>query len=128
VAGFVGTSNLLEPEAAEQLLGVSGTVSIRPEKIRLQAEDQPRPEGPDVVAVAGTVTDVVYLGSATHSVVELAVGGRLSVMQQNTESSLEHVMARRGERVLLTWQRAHVVTLAARHEPDQEDEQPATVG
>ena len=56
------------------------------------------------------------------------IRSRKQDMQQNTESSLEHVMARRGERVLLTWQRAHVVTLAAPHEPDQEDEQPATVG
>src|SRR5215211_5609860 len=40
VAGFVGTSNLLEPGAAEELLGVAGTVSIRPEKIHLHGADQ----------------------------------------------------------------------------------------
>ena len=37
VAGFVGTSNLLRGEAAERILGTSGTFTIRPEKIRLAA-------------------------------------------------------------------------------------------
>ena len=110
VAGFVGTSNLLDGDVADAVLGSRGTFSIRPEKIRLRADDD-APVGDDEVAVRGTVADVVYLGSATHSIVELATGGRLSVMQQNLESSLDHALARRGERVLLSWQRAHVVKL-----------------
>src|SRR5689334_13190868 len=35
VAGFVGTSNLLAGAVAEQVLGRSGTFTVRPEKIRL---------------------------------------------------------------------------------------------
>ncbi len=127
VAGFVGTSNLLESEVAERVLGEPVTVSIRPEKIHLHGEDEPVPEG-DQVAVAGTVTNVVYLGSATHTVVELAGGGQLSVMQQNTESSLDHVMARRGQRVLLSWQRAHTVRLAPQARGARTDAQPTSVG
>ncbi len=34
VAGFVGTSNLIDGDAAERLLGEPGTFSVRPEKIR----------------------------------------------------------------------------------------------
>ncbi len=114
VAGFVGTSNLLEGEVAERLIGERGTFSIRPEKIRLRhAGDSAPPPAPeaDECAAKGSVREVVYLGSATHSVVDLDVGGHLTVLQQNLESSIDHALAQRGEDVVLTWQRTHVVTL-----------------
>jgi putative spermidine/putrescine transport system ATP-binding protein len=123
VAGFVGTSNLLEGHVAEQILGETGTFSIRPEKIRLReaGEAEGAPSGGDECAVKGTVREVVYLGSATHSVVDLDVGGHLTVLQQNLESSIDHALAYRGEDVLLTWQRANVVTLGGR-EPATEQQ------
>jgi putative spermidine/putrescine transport system ATP-binding protein len=114
VAGFVGTSNLLEAAVAERVIGERGVFSIRPEKIRLRqaGEHGERPrEGGDVCEVKGTVREVVYLGAATHSVVDLDVGGHLTVLQQNLESSIDHALAYRGEEVILTWQREHVVTL-----------------
>src|SRR6185437_6491123 len=37
VAEFVGTSNLITGEAAQQILGRSGSYAVRPEKIRLRA-------------------------------------------------------------------------------------------
>ena len=114
VAGFVGTSNLLQGDVAEQLLGERGNFSIRPEKIQLRhagAASEPSAAGGDECTAKGTVREVVYLGSATHSVVALDAGGHLTVLQQNLESSIDHALAHRGEDVLLTWQRAHVVTL-----------------
>src|SRR3954471_6505473 len=104
VAGFVGTSNLLKGEVARALLGEEGTFSIRPEKIVLRpAAAQPDPPEPDTVEVPGVVQDIVYLGSATHSIVDLDIAGddgtRLSVMHQNLRSSLHSDMAQRGERV-----------------------------
>src|SRR3954470_20061507 len=39
VAGFVGTSNLLEGDVAEAILGTTGLFTVRPEKIRLQPRD-----------------------------------------------------------------------------------------
>jgi putative spermidine/putrescine transport system ATP-binding protein len=121
VAGFVGTSNLLHGDVAQRLLGGPGPFSIRPEKIHLGAEGDPVPDDAEHVTVPGTVADVVYLGSATHSVVDLRVPGadgptsdpaaRLSVMQQNLQSSLDRALARRGQRVLLSWHRGHVVDL-----------------
>ena len=45
VAGFVGTSNLLEGAAARAVLGIDGAYTVRPEKIRLldpAASDGPR--------------------------------------------------------------------------------------
>ena len=39
VAGFVGTSNLLDAEAARAILGREGRFTVRPEKIRLLDPD-----------------------------------------------------------------------------------------
>jgi putative spermidine/putrescine transport system ATP-binding protein len=129
VAGFVGISNLLTDAVARDVLGMPGTFSVRPEKIRLTADGEAGHDGhdgDDLVTAPGTVADVVYLGSATHSVVDLAAGGRLHVMQQNLESSLDHALARRGQRVTLSWQRAHVVSLAGPENPPPD--QPAPLG
>ena len=114
VAGFVGTSNLLEGEAARRVIGEAGVFSIRPAKIRLTplaGRARRRAPQDEACEVHGTVREVVYLGSATHSVVDLDVGGSLTVLQQNLESSIDHALAYRGEDVLLTWQRAHMVSL-----------------
>jgi putative spermidine/putrescine transport system ATP-binding protein len=123
VAGFVGTSNLLDEDVAEKILGERQLVSIRPEKIHLHAPGD-RPAGDpadDHVTADGTVADVVYLGSATHSIVDLDAGARLSVMQQNLESSLDHALARRGEKVRLSWDRTHVVHLSRQADPAMEE-------
>jgi hypothetical protein len=48
-------------------------------------------------------------------------------MQQNLESSLDHALGRRGQRVLLTWQRAHVVALTPHAGPEAASE-PVTAG
>ncbi|MCP9207605.1 ABC transporter ATP-binding protein [Streptomyces cucumeris] len=108
VAGFVGTSNLLTGPAAEQVVGETGTFSIRPEKIRVLKED--RDGGtPDASGAVGTVAEVVYLGDATRFLVDLDAGGRLTALQQNLETSSEDVAAYRGSRVRLQWQPRHTV-------------------
>jgi len=111
VAGFVGTSNLLEGPVAQQLLGDPGPVSIRPEKITLLTPEDPAPSGEDVCTARGVVREVVYLGAATHSVVDLDAGGTLTVLQQNLETSSTRLLDRRGEPVTLCWRRLHVVSL-----------------
>jgi putative spermidine/putrescine transport system ATP-binding protein len=111
VAGFVGTSNLLEGRAAQALLGEAGPVSIRPEKITLRPGRHAVDGTAEVCVATGVVSEVVYLGASTHTVVDLDDGGRLTVLQQNLESSPLHALGRRGEAVTLSWQRSHVVTL-----------------
>ena len=111
VAGFVGTSNLLTGEVAKRLLGEEGTFSIRPEKIRLRPAADTGAVADGTCTAGGVVREVIYLGSSTHSVVELDAGATLTVLQQNLESSPDRVLARRGEDVVLTWQRDHVVAL-----------------
>lgn len=100
VAGFVGTSNLLEGDSAQQVVGASGTYSIRPEKIRVLKESAEADE-PEHSTATGTVVEVVYLGDATRFLVDLDAGGRLTALQQNLETSSEDVAAYRGTRVRL---------------------------
>jgi putative spermidine/putrescine transport system ATP-binding protein len=103
VAGFVGTSNLLQGGAAEQVLGNTGTYSVRPEKIRLaNALDR---AGDGEHAAAGVVREVVYVGAATRFVVDLEVGGHLVVLQQNSQGSSAEAMQMRGRQVQLIWRR-----------------------
>ncbi|MEU6220769.1 ABC transporter ATP-binding protein [Streptomyces sp. NPDC047022] len=108
VASFVGTSNLLQGEAAERVVGATGTYSIRPEKIRV-LKDSADADEPGHSTAAGTVAEVVYLGDATRFLVDLDAGGRLTALQQNLETSSEDVAALRGSRVRLQWHRRHTV-------------------
>ncbi|MFF4685171.1 ABC transporter ATP-binding protein [Streptomyces sp. NPDC001307] len=110
VASFVGTSNLLDGEAAHRIVGTPGTYNIRPEKIRVLKESAEADE-PEHATTTGTVAEVVYLGDATRFLVDLDSGGRLTALQQNLETSSEDVAAYRGTRVRLTWHRRHAVRL-----------------
>ncbi|MFI1767902.1 ABC transporter ATP-binding protein [Streptomyces sp. NPDC020800] len=110
VASFVGTSNLVEGEAAHRLLGAPGTYTIRPEKIRVLKESAGAQE-PEHATATGTVAEVVYLGEATRFLVDLDGGGRLTALQQNLETSSEDVAAYRGARVRLRWHRRHAVRI-----------------
>jgi len=110
VAGFVGTSNLLRGEAAERILGSSGTFTIRPEKIRLAAPDAT--VGPDETSATGVVRGVVYLGPDTRYVVTLDAGGELVVTQQNLSTSSTEALAQEGKAVRLVWARQHQLPIA----------------
>ena len=88
VAGFIGTSNVLERDGRR--------FTVRPEKIRLLAEDAPDGE-------PGVVRAAVYLGAITRYVVALDRGGELVAMQQNLEVSSTDIRAMEGRRVRLAW-------------------------
>ncbi|MFH8342441.1 ABC transporter ATP-binding protein [Streptomyces sp. AM6-12] len=110
VAAFVGTSNLLDGEAARRLVGAEGVYNIRPEKIRVLKESAEADE-PEHTTATGVVADAVYLGDTTRLLVDLDGGGRLTAVQQNLETSAEDVAAYRGSRVRLQWHRRHAVRL-----------------
>ena len=110
VAGFVGTSNLLTGDAAQAVIGSSGTFTVRPEKIRLaEPEDEP---GADEQTVRGRVREVVYLGSDTRYIVALDVGGELVVTRQNLQTSSMEALVVQDRPVRLIWKRQHVLSLA----------------
>jgi len=123
-AGFVGTSNLLTGELAQRLVGRGGSFGIRPEKIRLAPVLVPIPDGH--ASARGVVREVVYLGAATHAIVDLDGGGTLTVLQQNVGSTVDQMLAFRGETVVLSWHPASVVTLAEEPPPEQPGDVPPT--
>jgi len=88
VAGFIGTSNLLERDGR--------TFTVRPEKIRVLAETADDGE-------PGAVRAAVYLGASTKFVVALDRGGELTAVQQNLETSSRDVHEMEGKRVRLKW-------------------------
>jgi putative spermidine/putrescine transport system ATP-binding protein len=105
VAGFVGTSNLLEGDVARQVVGRDGTFTVRPEKIRIADVDAP--VGADETAAPGVVRTVVYLGPDTRYIVALDAGAELVVTQQNLATSSMEALAAQGRRVRLIWKRQH---------------------
>ncbi len=111
VAGFVGTSNLVQGDVARKLVGEAGTFVIRPEKLQLVAPDAAPAADGDTCVAHGTVREVVYLGASTHSVVELEAGVTLTVAHQNSDRSIDAALERRGRPVVLTWRRDHLVSL-----------------
>lgn len=109
VAGFVGTSNLFTGEAARTIVGQDGAFMIRPERVRLHAAP---PAADAALCVAeGTVAEVVYLGSATSTVVALDAGATLTVTHPNADTSLDDALESRGRRVAVSWRRDHLVAL-----------------
>jgi spermidine/putrescine transport system ATP-binding protein len=135
VAGFIGTSNLIEFRVdrrddrvlamdvgeGERILAVDpadgqersqATITVRPEWIKIANG------APDDGAsyVGGTVIDVVYLGSITQLIVLLRTGERLTVHRLNDEVGA--VDPRPGEPVMLRWAADHsyIVGSAPGHE------------
>ncbi|HEX9680896.1 MAG TPA: ABC transporter ATP-binding protein [Anaerolineales bacterium] len=105
VAGFVGVSNLIQGPLAVSLSGSPDAFAIRPEKIRLLTGDAAAPDG--LVTVDGQVREVVYLGMVTRYLVGVEGGQELTVIEQNRDTTSMDVLAVRGRRVRLAWDRQH---------------------
>jgi putative spermidine/putrescine transport system ATP-binding protein len=75
VAGFVGTSNLLDGELAASLFGVAEAHTLRPERIRMVPVDVAPAQ--DECLARGVVDDVQYLGAFSRVHVVLEGGGAL---------------------------------------------------
>jgi putative spermidine/putrescine transport system ATP-binding protein len=74
VAGFVGTSNLLDDAMSLRLLGAGGAHIVRPERILVSVDE---PDGDGVAHSPGTVVDVLYLGPESRVRVHLDDGPTL---------------------------------------------------
>ena len=118
VAGFVGTSNRLDPAAAKAL-GLDGDFAIRPEKLRLVGGGQAAADGE--VAAPGRVAEVVYLGPSTHTLVELDAGPRLTVSHPNEDRSIDSALERRGHEVTVVFHRDSLIPLPAPPHPSEEN-------
>jgi spermidine/putrescine transport system ATP-binding protein len=132
VAGFIGTSNVLEGPvqsvsdgvavltfgAGDRVLvrvpptvtpGDKLEVSVRPEKIDLHRSGDPSQSGRSVLS--GIVTEVVYHGTATNYTVTTAAGPDFVVFDQNASGAEDLVV--RGDRVHLTWRPEHSYPIGA---------------
>jgi putative spermidine/putrescine transport system ATP-binding protein len=105
VAGFVGTSNVLDGEAALAVTGSADAFTIRPEKIHMT--DLEHAVGPEECSATGHVLDVVYLGALTKYIVSLDRGGSLVVFQQNLTTSSMEALQVQGRTVRLIWSRGN---------------------
>lgn len=109
VADFVGTSNLFDAAEARRMLGADGPRSLRPEKITLAAAGTKASAGK--VAIPGTVSEVIYLGTSTRLLVDLDGGYRLNVLEQNVSTRGSDAHDRRGTAVVATWSPEDIVSL-----------------
>jgi putative spermidine/putrescine transport system ATP-binding protein len=109
VAGFVGTSNLIERDGRR--------CTVRPEKVRILADGEPTPDG--MQSADGVVREVVYLGSVTRYVVELDRGETLVALRQNAE---RESTAERGRRARLAWAPEDVNAVDADGDAVQQEE------
>ena len=114
VAGFVGTSNLLDAEQSARLLGVAHSHTLRPERIRLANGGD---VGGNERSASGTVDDVQYLGALSRVRISLAEGGRLDASVPSDE--LADVAG--GSTVRLAWPAEAALRVA--HTGTLEDDQ-----
>jgi putative spermidine/putrescine transport system ATP-binding protein len=103
VASFVGTSNIFSAEESSALLGTSGAQSVRPEKVAIGTS---KGQG---ISLAGTIAEVIYLGTATRIIVELDSGKRMTVLEQNVAAA--PTTDRRTEKVFATFAPTDLVPL-----------------
>ncbi|MFI7541547.1 ABC transporter ATP-binding protein [Actinoplanes sp. NPDC049599] len=125
VAGFIGTSNLVDgtvesvsgdvavlsfgagervlvPVSGAMAVGDELEVSVRPEKIDLS---QQPPDGAGTSVLTGLVTEVVYHGTSTNYTVKTSAGPDFVVFDQNAYSAED--LAGPGDRVYLSWSPQH---------------------
>ncbi|MET1077813.1 MAG: ABC transporter ATP-binding protein [Pseudomonas sp.] len=112
VAEFVGTSNVLRGDLAQQLSGTPQAFSIRPEHIRF-ADEAPllavQPSG--LVQVSGLLHDIQYQGAATRYEIRLENGQLLNLSQANNQWQAPGSTRQVGQQVIACWARDAMVPL-----------------
>jgi putative spermidine/putrescine transport system ATP-binding protein len=118
VAGFVGTSNRIGGGAAQKLLGTPGEYAVRPERLRVVAAGAS--VEPGELTVPGRVREVVYLGPATHAIVELDGGTTLTVSRPNTRGAAEPPLEASDRLVAVALHRDSLIALSGGSEETEE--------
>ena len=104
VAGFLGDSNLFHAQVTETAgshcrlsggemrlvaqgnglaVGSRAVVVVRPERVRIERATAALADAGENI-VAGTLTDVIYLGNARRCIVRLASGREVIITQQSS--------------------------------------------
>ena len=105
VAGFVGTSNVIEGDLAVRLRGSPDAFTVRPEKICMMSADSAPPVDADEIRASGRVRAALYLGERTRFTIDLDGGGELVAVEQNRVASDSDVRTKQGTAVRLAWSR-----------------------
>lgn len=144
VAGFIGTSNVLEgtagataqgwttvegPGLARVRVSANGftagdpvAFTVRPEKLQMFPIGS-EPDGDDRCRLHGRVTDIVYQGVSTQYIVDTDAGDAINVFVQNRHDSED--LALEDDEVVCLWRPAHNVVL---HESSPEPAADASAG
>lgn len=106
VADFVGTTNLIEREAAARIIGRPGEFSIRPESLQLVSAGT---GSKDVRSVPGVIVESIYLGASVRWMVRLDDEITVTVLEHNdNKRASDHKL---GDRVFVQWRDDDVVPL-----------------
>ncbi|MET0475240.1 MAG: ABC transporter ATP-binding protein [Mycobacterium sp.] len=100
VADFVGTSNVLDGDAAEALVGRSGMFAVRPERIAVLAHGGVA--APGTRTVDATVAEVIYAGPTTRVAAIAASGITLTATVLNATATLPDDLGH-GTPITLAW-------------------------
>jgi putative spermidine/putrescine transport system ATP-binding protein len=100
VADFVGTSNVFDGDAAQTLIGRSGTFAVRPEKIAVLPAGMA--DSPGSRVVEATVAEVIYSGATTRIAAVAAPGVTLTATVLSAATSLPTNLEH-GSPVTLSW-------------------------
>ena len=109
VAGFVGTSNLLERDGTR--------FTIRPEKIQL-LDASAAPNG--LRTERGRIAEIAYAGMVTRYTVALESGGELQLVRQNAEGASTDAASEQGREVLVGWRPEHTVAVREKSKSEEE--------
>ena len=109
VAGFLGTANIFSVDVAQKFLGAATTVSIRPERIRLQAPETKIDKSE--TSVKGTVQEAAFVGANTIYILETDFGVKLTVRKTNTELLGQDNSFVAGDQVMAVWRNSHVAQI-----------------
>ena len=109
VAGFLGTANIFTVDMANKLLGASSTVSIRPERIRLEALGTKIDKGE--TSIVGRIHEAAFVGANTIYIIETEFGMKLTVRKTNTELLGQDNSFVAGNQVMAVWRNSHVAQI-----------------
>ena len=111
VAGFLGAANILSGDDAKKVFGKAKTVSIRPERIRLEPANAKTSS--DESSVVGRVQEASFVGANMIYVIETDFGFKLSVSRANTELPGQDKSFAAGDRVLVVWHNSQAAEIPA---------------
>ena len=103
VADFVGTSNIIGGDLAQQITGKNQPFSIRPEHISIKFNQI------NVMKIVGEVVDIQYHGASSK--IEVAVNGQLLAMVLSNTEHTEAQLPKIGDKLTLSWPQSRMVML-----------------